>query len=151
MRRYWITPLLLLGCSNAAGIAATSVPSRPIGGSTVIYVLRVAPLPGWAAVYQAVELCAKRKGDYGAIEWYETGHSWRGEGGTTMGLWRHNGRGKPEIILIAGDTTYLRHEILHDILYRSGWRPDPVKVPPDPNRLHPAKYFGSEPGKCAIR
>ncbi len=130
----WLTLLLVAAC--AAG------PFEPTG----IVVDEFTPPQSWRAIYAEVETCAGRpQGQFDGITWYwvETGGGpWVGEGGLpTYGMTRPESR---RIYLIHGDTTVLRHEMLHDVLWQSGWRP----TPSGPNGtfthadLHPAPPFG---------
>jgi len=130
----WLTLLLVAAC--AAG---------PFEPPSKIIVDQFTPPPSWRAIYAQVEQCAGRpEGQYDGIRWYwvETGGGpWQGEGGATYGMTRPESR---QIYLIHGDTTVLRHEMLHDVLWQSGWRP----TPSGPNGtfthadLHPAPPFG---------
>lgn len=111
--------------------------------SQALYVLQIQPGPPVEALYHEVERCAGRLGDFQGLEWYVTAHlivSPTGE--RTWGWWRRAPDGRRQVVLIAGDSTELRHEILHDVLWVSGWRPSG----PDDDG-HPKPWFG----RCAQR
>jgi hypothetical protein len=96
--------------------------------------------PGrWREIYHTVEQCAGRTGDYDAISWAVMEAPLQGPKGPTYAFMINR-----RIVLIRGDTTYLRHEMLHHVLAVSGWRPRPL----GPREsytiadLHPLPLFG---------
>ena len=78
-------------------------------------------------------------GDYDAIQWSVMEAPLHGPKGPTYAF--TVGR---RIVLVRGDTTYLRHEMLHHILEVSGWQPRAL----EPGEhytiadLHPMPLFG---------
>jgi hypothetical protein len=90
--------------------------------SAVLYISRIEPTPALAALYHEVETCMHVKGHFKQVDWYAATASWNDpQRGTTWGLWTRHGT-RTQIIAVAADTALLRHEILHDVLYHSGWR-----------------------------
>lgn len=132
----WLPVVVLAAC--AAG------PFDPVGNGIIVEAFT--PPDTWRSIYEQVESCAGRpQGQYDGIRWFwvdgTNGGPWQGENGNTYGMTIPEDR---RIYLIHGDTTYLRHEMLHDVLFQSGWRP----TPSGPNGtftrsdLHPAPPFG---------
>jgi hypothetical protein len=99
----------------------------------------VSPPSAWRTVYREVEQCAGKTGDYEAIRWGAMEGPLQLSGGTIYGF-----TAGASIVLVRGDTTYLRHEILHHVLEMSGWRPR--KLGPGERYtiadLHPMPLFG---------
>lgn len=96
----------------------------------------------WRAIYAQVEACAGMpEGRYDGIRWFWADSAIASSSGG-WGQRDYYGEAlEPEriIILIRGDTTYLRHEMLHDVLYQHGWRPPAGASYAD---LHPSPPFG---------
>jgi hypothetical protein len=114
----------------------------PAGDALAFLLASVQPLKAaasWRRIYHEVEQCAGKRGDYDAIRWGVMEAPLQGPKGTTYAF--TVGR---RIVLVRGDTTYLRHEILHHILEISGWHPRTLK----PGErytiadLHPMPLFG---------
>ena len=112
-------------------------------GETPAYLLASVQLiqapSAWREIYHEVEHCAGLTGDYDVISWAVMEAALRGPNGATYAF--TYGR---RIVLVRGDTTYLRHEMLHHILEVSGWRPKPLG-PGERYRigdLHPMPLFG---------
>ena len=128
----WMPTLCLVAACAAA----------PFDPAPNIVVDQFTPPPTWRAIYTQVATCAADKvPNFDAIRWYwvETGGGpWQGQDGNTYGMTRPESR---QIYLIRDDTTYLRHEMLHDILWQSGWRP-PAKDSLTIADLHPSPPFG---------
>ncbi len=116
--------------------------------SPVLYIQRMEPTPAMAAMYREVETCMHTKGAFKQIDWNTASMSWVDpQKGTTWGLWSRRGT-RSRIIAVAGDTAILRHEMLHDVLYHSGWRAH--RTPADSGSNvpeHPSPPFGD----CARR
>jgi hypothetical protein len=101
----------------------------------------------WRRIYAEVEKCAGVKGKFKAVKWYVTAQPWvDSTNGKTYGLWRIS-NGRPSIIVAHGDTAVVRHEALHDILWRSGFRPFRMVGDNSTNPEHPMPPFGH----CAER
>jgi hypothetical protein len=93
----------------------------------------------WREVYREVERCVGLVGGYDAIRWGVMEGPLRGPSGSTYAFTVNS-----RIVLIRGDTTYLRHEMLHHILEVAGWHPRTLR----PGErytiadLHPMPLFG---------
>jgi hypothetical protein len=97
----------------------------PTGDAPAFLLASVQPLKApasWRRIYHQVEQCAGWRGDYDAIRWGVMEAPLQGPKGPTYGF--TVGR---RIVLVRGDTTYLRHEMLHHILEISGWHPHALK------------------------
>jgi hypothetical protein len=114
----------------------------PAGDAPAFLLASVQPVKApesWRRIYHEVEQCAGRRGDYDAIRWGVMEAPLQGPKGPTYAF--TVGR---RIVLVRGDTTYLRHEMLHHILEVSGWRPRAL----EPGEhytiadLHPMPLFG---------
>ena len=117
-------------------------PPLPAGDAPAFLLASVQPLKAaasWRRIYHEVEQCAGKRGDYDAIWWSVMQAPLQGPKGATYGF--TVGR---RIVLVRGDTTYLRHEMLHHILEVSGWQPRAL----EPGEhytiadLHPMPLFG---------
>jgi hypothetical protein len=118
--------------------------SRPLpaGDAPAFLLVSVQPIKApasWRRIYHEVEQCAGRRGDYDAIRWGVMEAPLQGPKGPTYGFTVGH-----RIVLLRGDTTYLRHEMLHHILEFSGWQPRALK--PGEHYtiadLHPMPLFG---------
>jgi hypothetical protein len=93
----------------------------------------------WRNIYREVERCAGLTGNYDSIRWAVMQGPIQGPKGSTYAFTVNQ-----RIVLVQGDTTYLRHEMLHHILEVTGWRPRALK----PGErytiadLHPMPPFG---------
>lgn len=140
MRRILCLLLMIAGCRSATPPLAVVAAAPTLG---VLYVTRVRPLERWAQVYHEVERCTGLQGHFASVGWYLAPHPMpTPEGGITDGWWRKLEDGRREIILVVDDTLQVRHEILHDVLWVSGWRPASAT-----DDGHPAPPFG----RCAVR
>ncbi len=117
----------------------------PAGEYPAFMLVSVQPfeaLESWRVVYQEVERCAGRKGNFDGIRWAAMAAPMQGPKGPTYAFMVNN-----RVVLVQHDTTYLRHEMLHQILEVSGWRPREL----EPGErysladLHPSPVFG----RCA--
>lgn len=86
-----------------------------------------------------MERCAGLPGKYDAIRWSVMQAPIRGPKGPTNAFTVGQ-----RIVLVQGDTTYLRHEMLHHILDVAGWRPRVLKAGEQHTiaDLHPMPLFG---------
>ncbi|HZM28028.1 MAG TPA: hypothetical protein VFB89_11760 [Gemmatimonadales bacterium] len=114
----------------------------PAGDAPAFLLASVQPLEApasWRRIYHEVEQCAGRRGDYDAIRWSVMEAPLQGPKGPTYAF--TVGR---RIVLVRGDTTYLRHEMLHHILEVSGWHPRTLKADEHYTiaDLHPMPLFG---------
>jgi len=125
-------------------VASSSRNSQPLpaGDAPAFLLASVQPIEApesWRRIYHEVEQCAGKRGDYDAIRWSVMDAPLQGPKGPTYAF--TVGR---RIVLVRGDTTYLRHEMLHHILEVSGWQPRA----PEPGEhytiadLHPMPLFG---------
>jgi Zn-dependent protease with chaperone function len=125
--------------------AAENRPAGPLpaGGDAPAFLLAsVQPIEApkaWRRIYHEVEHCAGKGGDYDAIHWAVMEEPLRGPKGPTYAFTSGS-----RIVLVRGDTTYLRHEMLHHVLEVAGWHPRPL----GPGEhytiadLHPMPLFG---------
>jgi hypothetical protein len=145
-RRWTLFWALVLGLT--LGLAAAAHAQSP---SAVLYISRIEPTPALAAMYHEVELCVHAKGHFKQVDWNTANAAWVDpQHGTTWGLWTRHGT-RTQIIAVAGDTAILRHEMLHDVLYHSGWRPHRTPADSGSNAPeHPSPPFGGA-GDCARR
>ena len=125
-------------------VASSSSTSQPLpaGDAPAFLLASVQPLKApasWRRIYHEVEQCAGKRGNYDAIRWGVMEAPLQGPKGATYAF--TVGR---RIVLVRGDTTYVRHEMLHHILEISGWHPRTLK----PGErytiadLHPMPLFG---------
>jgi len=125
-------------------VASSSGNSQPLpaGDAPAFLLASVQPLKApasWRRIYHEVEQCAGKRGNYDAIRWGVMEAPLQGPKGATYAF--TVGR---RIVLVRGDTTYVRHEMLHHILEISGWHPRTLK----PRErytiadLHPMPLFG---------
>lgn len=140
----WLARAIL--ALGAAG-CLTAVSSAPAGPGTMPHgrfllpqaqAKRIVPPPAWRERYHEVERCAGLRGKFEAVRWNVMDQPLQGDHGPIYGLTQGS-----DIVLVRGDTTYLKHEILHHVLLQSGWRP------PSPKGgrytvadLHPMPLFG---------
>ena len=126
--------LVLYGCG-----------ADPFSPGPGIIVEAFTPPPEWAAIYAQVEACAGMpEGDFAGIKWFwvlnaDTQTGWVSGPGAAAHTWGMMLEPQREAYLIHGDTTQLRHEMLHDILVQHGWRPPPNATVED---THPSPPFG---------
>lgn len=127
------------GAVRQPTVASVAIPA---GDAPVFLLASVQPLSApasWRRIYHEVEQCAGRRGDYDAIRWGVMEAPLQGPKGPTYAF--TVGR---RIVLVRGDPTYLRHEMLHHILEISGWHPRALK--PGEHYtiadLHPMPLFG---------
>lgn len=108
-----------LGAASCAGLE----PSAPPEGA----VLMTAPAE-YATWYAKTEACAEMRGALGGIEWYVVPDvaTFETSIGEKVGLWERVGN--VSRITIAGDYVgnemVVRHEMLHDLLERTGHPPE---------------------------
>jgi hypothetical protein len=124
----------------------------------VVYAAEFTPPVEYRQWYHKMEVCTGMRGDYAKIIWavsphaWITANSWNGKRGWTYGQWTSASGGRALIVLNADDwkfESYVTHEMLHDILWRNGFRlpsgknsdMDSVNI----RRAHPAPPFE----KCA--
>jgi len=129
-------------CTSSGRAGGDNSQPLPAGDAPVFLLASVQPLKppaSWRPIYHEVEQCAGRRGDYDAIRWGVMESPLQGPKGPTYAF--TVGR---RIVLVRGDTTYLRHEMLHHILEISGWHPHALK--PGEHYtiadLHPMPVFG---------
>jgi hypothetical protein len=112
-------------------------------GDTPAFLLAAVQLieapPAWREIYHQVEQCAGMTGDYHAISWSIMEAPLQGPNGPTYAFTINQ-----RIVLVRGDTTYLRHEMLHHILAVGGWRPPTLQAGEryTITDLHPMPLFG---------
>jgi hypothetical protein len=114
----------------------------PAGDAPAFLMASVQPIDApraWATIYHAVEQCAGKTGDFDRIHWAVMNAPLEGPKGATFAFTVGQ-----RIVLVRGDTTYLRHEMLHHILQTAGWQPRALEpgehyAVPD---LHPMPLFG---------
>lgn len=114
----------------------------PAGDAPAFLLASVQPIKApasWRRIYHDVEQCAGKRGDYQAIRWGVMEAPLHGPKGPTYAF--TVGR---RIVLVRGDTTYLRHEMLHHILEVSGWHPRALEADEHYTiaDLHPMPLFG---------
>jgi hypothetical protein len=114
----------------------------PAGDAPAFLAVSVQPiraLPEWRSIYREVERCAGLVGNYDAIRWAVMPAPMQGPKGPTYAFTVNQ-----RIVLVQGDTTYLRHEMLHHILEVAGWRPRALKTGEQYTiaDLHPKQLFG---------
>jgi hypothetical protein len=129
-------------CTSSRRAAGDTSQPLPAGDAPAFLLASVQPLKApasWRPIYHEVEQCAGRRGDYDTIRWGVMEAPLQGPKGPTYAF--TVGR---RIVLVRGDTTYLRHEMLHHILEISGWHPHALK--PGEHYtiadLHPMPVFG---------
>lgn len=114
----------------------------PAGDAPAFLAVSVQPIgapPEWRSIYREVERCAGLAGNYDSIRWAAMQGPMQGPKGSTYAFTVHQ-----RIVLMQGDTTYLRHEMLHHILEVAGWRPHVLKAGERYTiaDLHPMPLFG---------
>jgi hypothetical protein len=135
-------PAAMVACSNTERSDVTSLQPLPAGDAPAFLLAAVQPIQApaaWREIYNEVEHCAGLAGDYDAIRWAVMEAPLRGPNGATYAFTVNR-----RIVLIRGDTTYLRHEMLHQILEVSGWHPKPLASGERYTiaDLHPVPLFG---------
>jgi len=118
---------------------------NPVAGG-VIYVTRFTPPPGWRAVYHEVAVCANLTDrGYDKIAWYWVNTAgekfWRSENGDTVYAVSEPKATPPRILMPTGDTTNIRHEMLHVILNENGWHPSIPEAYVTQRELHPGPWY----------
>jgi hypothetical protein len=112
-----------------------------------VYVEEIEPPDSWEAIYHEVEDCVgMKKGKYKDIRWFVSKAPWGQGRNRTWGLWHASG-GEVRIIVAAYDTAVVRHEALHDVLHRNGFKPFRIPADSSTNPEHPSPPFGT----CAKR
>jgi hypothetical protein len=102
----------------------------PVTEPVPVYATEFHPPDEYRQWYHQAEQCAHARGDYRKIIFAVTPKPWRVPTGWTFGQWTNLADGRGLIILNADDWRnefYVKHEMLHDILYRNGWH-NPVEV-----------------------
>jgi hypothetical protein len=136
------TPAVMAACSTSEPRESAKLHPLPAGDAPAFLLASVQPIKApaaWRRIYTEVEHCAGLVGDYDAIRWAVMEAPLQGPNGATYAFTVDR-----RIVLVRGDTTYLRHEMLHHILEVTGWRPRTLK----PGErytiadLHPLPLFG---------
>ena len=114
----------------------------PAGDAPAFLAVFVQPIRApeiWRRIYHEVERCAGLTGNYDSIGWSVMQAPIRGPKGPTYAFTVGQ-----RIVLVQGDTTYLRHEMLHHILDVAGWRARALKAGEQYTiaDLHPMPLFG---------
>jgi hypothetical protein len=131
-----------VACTDSESQAASAEAPLPAGDAPAFLFASVQPISApaaWRAIYHEVERCAAMVGDYDRIRWAVMAAPLSGPKGPTYGFTVGE-----RIVLLANDTTYLRHEMLHHVLQTAGWQPPALK----PGErytiadLHPMPLFG---------
>lgn len=135
-------PAEMVTCSSSERSGDARLQPLPAGDAPAFLLAAVQPIQApaaWREIYTEVEHCAGLVGDYDAIRWSVMEAPLQGPKGATYAFTVDR-----RIVLVRGDTTYLRHEMLHHILEVAGWRPRTLK----PGErytiadLHPMPLFG---------
>lgn len=137
-------PVHAAGPTCADSDARSTAPVRPLPAGDAPEFLRafvepiVAP-PAWRRIYHEVERCAGASGNYARVRWAVMAAPLSGVKGPTYAFTIRD-----RIVLVRGDTTYLRHEMLHHILEVSGWQPRSLEKGEHYSiaDLHPQPPFG---------
>jgi hypothetical protein len=150
-----VSASLVLACSLSASIPTFQDPASPVslhadagaeplpaGDAPAFLAVFVQPIRApeqWRNIYHEVERCAGLAGSYDSIRWSVMPAPIRGPNGPTNAFTVGQ-----RIVLVQGDTTYLRHEMLHHILDVAGWRPRALKAGEQYTiaDLHPMPLFG---------
>jgi len=116
--------------------------SLPAGDTPAFLTVSVQPIRApaeWRSIYRQVERCAGLAGNYDSVRWAVMPAPMQGPKGPTYAFTVNQ-----RIVLVQGDTTYLRHEMLHHILEVAGWRPRTLKAGERYTiaDLHPLPIFG---------
>lgn len=112
---------LALACADSAPEARTAEPPLPAGDAPAFLFVSVQPIEApeaWLTIYHEVEQCAGMGGDYDQVRWAVMEAPLQGPKGPTYGF-----NVGSRIVMVRGDTTYLRHEMLHHVLQVGGWQP----------------------------
>jgi hypothetical protein len=129
-------------CADSAPEARTAEPPLPAGDAPAFLFASVQPIKApeaWRTIYHEVEHCAAMVGDYDQVQWAVMEAPLQGPKGPTYGF-----NVGSRIVMVRGDTTYLRHEMLHHILQIGGWQSRALQ--PGEHYtiadLHPMRLFG---------
>jgi hypothetical protein len=127
-------PVPLYGHAKAEPLPAGDAPAF-----LTVFVQPISAPEKWRRIYHEVERCAGLTGNYDAIRWSVMQAPIQGPKGPTNAFTVGQ-----RIVLVQGDTTYLRHEMLHHILDVAGWRPRALKAGEQYTiaDLHPMPLFG---------
>jgi hypothetical protein len=118
-------PAEMVTCSSSERSEVAQVQPLPAGDAPAFLLAAVQPIKApaaWREIYTEVEHCAGLVGDYDAIRWAVMEAPLQGPKGATYAFTVDR-----RIVLVRGDTTYLRHEMLHHILEVAGWHPRTLK------------------------
>jgi hypothetical protein len=132
----------MVTCSSSERSEVSKSQPLPAGDAPAFLLAAVQPIKApavWREIYTEVEHCAGLVGDYDAIRWAVMEAPLDGPNGPTYAFTVDR-----RIVLVRGDTTYLRHEMLHHILEVAGWRPRTLKAGERYTiaDLHPMPLFG---------
>ena len=133
----------LLSQDAVAPISATlRAEPLPAGDAPPFLAVSVQPIRApaeWRSIYREVERCAGLAGNYDSVRWAVMPAPMQGPKGPTYAFTVNQ-----RIVLVQGDTTYLRHEMLHHILEVAGWHPRPLQTGERYTiaDLHPMPLFG---------
>lgn len=128
-------------------VTITACEAQSPAAYPAIVVEEVEPPPLWETIYHEVEDCVgMKKGKFREVRWYVTATPWGTGRNRTWGLW-YITSGEPRIIVAAYDTSVVRHEALHDVLWRNGFKPFRIPADSSNNPEHPMPPFGT----CAKR
>ena len=120
-------------------VQAEPMPAGDPPAFLTVFVQPISPPEKWRRIYHEVERCAGLTGNYDVIHWSVMQAPIQGPKGLTNAFTVGQ-----RIVLVQGDTTYLRHEMLHHILAVAGWRPRALKAGEQYTiaDLHPRPLFG---------
>jgi hypothetical protein len=132
-------PVPLYGHAKAEPRPAGDAPAGDAPAFLTVFVQPISAPEEWRRIYHEVERCAGLTGNYDAVRWSVMQGPIRGPKGPTYAFTVGQ-----RIVLVQGDTTYLRHEMLHHILDLAGWRPRVLKPGEQYTTadLHPMPPFG---------
>jgi hypothetical protein len=127
------------GITPPGSAPAESLPAGDAPAFLTVSVQPIRPPAEWRSIYRQVERCAGLAGNYDSVRWAVMPAPMQGPKGPTYAFTVNQ-----RIVLVQGDTTYLRHEMLHHILEFAGWRPRTLKAGERYTiaDLHPLPVFG---------
>lgn len=137
-------------------LGSSSLHAQTIEQPTAVWANEFVPPHEYREWYSKMERCVGVRGSFESIVWAVTEKPWRtgidtttGRALYTYGQWTSADSGRALILLQQQDwrnESYVEHEMLHDILWRSGWKMPVGDLPNVPDTVnirvrHPAPPY----------
>jgi hypothetical protein len=127
-----MTPRLFCLIAGLACLLTLNLAAQTKEYPTPIYASQFHPPAEYRQWYKEAERCSGLRGDYTKVIWTVTEKAWQtgvykasGNPRYTYGQWTGMSDGKTGLIIVNAtdwrSEFYIKHEILHDLMWRNGW------------------------------